>query len=377
MLTEPMLDEIPLVDLHRVVDQVAEDVQQGFRDVLREASFVGGRWIGEFERAFARFTGRAECVGVANGTDALEIALRAVGISAGDEVIVPANSFAATAEAVLRISAVPVFVDVTEHGLLDPEGIGPAVTARTAAVLPVHLYGQMADMDRIASIAADLGLAVVEDAAQAHGARQQGCEVGERSMAAAYSFYPGKNLGAFGDAGGVVTDDRVIAQRCRMLAQHGARQRYQHEIVGFNSRLDSLQAVVLSARLRHLAIDNALRRHAATRYDELLRGLPITLPAVATGNDPVWHLYVISLPDPGRRDEVLSQLQQWGIGAGVHYPIPLHLADAFRSDRFGPGDLPVAEKRAAAILSLPMFPQITVAQQARVVEGLARAGVTR
>ena len=366
---------IPLVNLSPAIDRVRDEVLRGFKEVLDTSAFVGGPRVAEFEAAFARFCSQQYCVGVGNGTDALEVALRAVGVEAGDEVIVPANSFAASAEAVSRIGATPVFVDVLDSGLIDAERISDAVSTRTTAIIPVHLYGHMADMPAVNQVAQRFGLAVIEDAAQAHGARQRGVPVGATSAMAAYSFYPGKNLGAFGDGGAVTTDDPALARRARMIAQHGAERRYEHEVAGFNSRLDALQAVVLLARLRDLHLDNALRRHVADRYADLLWDFPLATPAAAEGDEPVWHLYVVHLADGLRRDDVLAELRDRGVEAGIHYPVPLHLTGAFRSSRLGPGDLPRAEFRASSILSLPMFPQLRIRDQERVVEALVASGV--
>ena len=270
---------VPFLDLHAMRDEVAADVATGFEEVLRTCAFVGGPQVAAFEAEFARASDRAHCVSAANGTEALELSLRALGVGQGDEVILPANTFVATAEAVVRAGATPVLVDAEEDSLLiDVEAVAAAITPRTAAVVPVHLYGQIAPMGAIQEVAARHGLAVVEDAAQAQGATQSGQGIGHGSAAASTSFYPGKNLGAYGDGGAVVVDDPEVAARLRLLCQHGSTQKYVHEIIGFNSRLDTLQAVVLSAKLKRLEAWNQSRRDCADRYAELLDGLdPVAL----------------------------------------------------------------------------------------------------
>jgi len=360
--------EIPLVDLQVQHRQVADDVARGFARVVESGCFILGPEVEAFEAAFARFTEVRHCVGVANGTDALEIALRAAGIGAGDEVIVPVNSFIATALAVARAGAVPVLVDCDpDHLLIDVAAVRRRIGPRTRAIIPVHLYGQMAPVEEVAS----LGAVLIEDAAQAHGATREGRPPGAVGLAAATSFYPGKNLGAYGDAGAILTNDDAVARRARALRNYGSDAKYVHPETGFNSRLDPLQAVVLSAKLAHLARWNTERREAARRYDALLAGLPgVTLPAVLPGNEPVWHLYVVRVP---RRDDVLARLRAAGIEAGVHYPMPIHLQGAFRALGHRRGDFPVAEAAAERVLSLPLYPGITPAQQERVADALRAA----
>jgi dTDP-4-amino-4,6-dideoxygalactose transaminase len=362
---------VPLVDLGIQRDRVAAEVAEGFARVMATTAFIQGPDVAAFEQEFAAYTGRAFSVGLGNGTDALEFALRAAGIDAGDRVALPANTFVATAEAVLRAGAVPVLVDVDdEHLLIDPHAL-EEVAATCRAVLPVHLFGQMAPMARIREIADRHGLIVVEDAAQAQGATHQGVPIGGWGTAAGTSFYPGKNLGAFGDAGGVLTDDAEVARGVRLLANHGSEVKYQHPVLGFNSRLDTLQAVVLRAKLARLDAWNEERREAARRYAELLADVPeVRLPSVADGNEHVWHLYVVRV---ARRDAVLADLNAAGIGAGIHYPVPVHHTGAFADSDYKPGDFPVTERAAEEILSLPIFPGITAAQQERVADVLAAA----
>jgi dTDP-4-amino-4,6-dideoxygalactose transaminase len=374
-LTERTTRQVPLVDLGIQRDRIADEVADGFARVLAATAFIHGPDVTAFEEEFAAFTERAHCVGVGNGTDALEFALRAADVAAGDRVVLPANTFVASAEAVLRAGATPVLVDVDdEHLLLDPDAL-EKVAGDCRAVLPVHLFGQMAPMARIREVADRFDLVVVEDAAQSQGATHQGVAMGGWGVASGTSFYPGKNLGAYGDAGAVTTDDPEVARRVRLLANHGSEVKYQHVAVGFNSRLDTLQAVVLRAKLHRLAAWNAERVAAAERYAGLLAGLPgIRLPSAAPGNEHVWHLYVVRVP---ARDAVLADLNAAGIGAGVHYPVPVHLTGALAPAGHGSGDFPVAERAADEILSLPLFPGIKPAQQERVAEALATAVARR
>ncbi len=362
---------IPLVDLRAAHAQVAAEIQAGFDEVIGSAAFVKGEVAAAFEREYAAFTGVGHCVGVANGTDALELALRAAEVPVGAEVIMPANTFVATAEAAVRAGARPAFADVDpDYLLLDPVSLQAALNQQTGAVIPVHLFGQMAPMAAIADVIAQRGTVIIEDAAQAHGATQAGL-AGSFGLLAGVSFYPGKNLGAYGDAGAVLTGSAEHARRVRLLGDHGSERRYEHLTIGFNSRLDTLQAVVLRAKLRGLAADNQARRQAAGRYAELLGDLPeVILPRTAPGNEHVWHLYTIRVP---RRDEVLRCLHDEGIGAGIHYPVPVHLQPAFRHLGYGPGDFPVAEAAARQLLSLPLYPQITPEQQVRVADAVRRA----
>jgi dTDP-4-amino-4,6-dideoxygalactose transaminase len=364
------MSAIPLVDLGAQHAAVAQEVSAGWQHVLERTSFIGGPQVAAFEGEYASFIGTQHCAGVANGTDAIEIALRALGIAPGDECILPANTFIATAEAVCRAGATPVLVDSADDDtyLIDTGAVEAAVTSRTRAIIPVHLYGQAAPVERLLSLAEQIGAWVVEDAAQSQGARRNGTRAGALGHAAATSFYPGKNLGAYGDAGAVLTGSSELAARIRMIRDHGSPRKYEHEVIGVNSRLDSLQAVVLSAKLRRLDGWNAARRAAAARYDILLRDCDaVVRPRTLDGNEHVWHLYVIRVHD---RDRVLKELHAAGIGAAIHYPVPIHLTPAFVGLGYARGALPVAERCAHELLSLPLFPEITQEQQETVVSVL-------
>ncbi|MFI2753375.1 DegT/DnrJ/EryC1/StrS family aminotransferase [Cellulomonas sp. P22] len=361
---------IPLVDLAAQQAEVDDEVRAGLDEVFARTAFVGGPAVGRFEAAYGAATGVAHVVGVANGTDALELALRAVGVAPGGEVVLPANTFIATAEAVSRIGAVPVLVDVDPvHLLIDPDAVRAALTPRTQAVVPVHLFGQVAPVEVLLKIAADAGVPLVEDAAQSQGATRHGRYAGSFGLAAGTSFYPGKNLGAAGDAGAVTTDDADVARTVRVLAAHGSAHKYDHEVIGMNSRLDTVQAVVLEAKLARLAGWNERRRAAAAHYGELLAGVDgVRVPVTAKGNADVWHLYVVQVDE---RDRVLQGLHDAGIGAGIHYPTPVHLTGAYAHLGHGVGAFPVTEAAAGRILSLPMYPHLSAEQRERVVDTLA------
>ena len=364
---------VPLVDLAAQHAVVADEVRRGWDEVLRETAFIAGRQVGAFEEAYAQFVGVDHCVGVANGTDAIEFALRAVGVGAGSECVLPVNTFIATAEAVARTGATPVLVDQADDDtfLLDVAAVEAALSERTRAIVPVHLYGQAAPVEHLRHMAERVDATLIEDAAQAQGASRFGRCAGNLGLAAATSFYPGKNLGAYGDAGAVLTNSSEVAHRVRLLGAHGSARKYEHQMLGFNSRLDTLQAVVLTAKLDHLAAWNSARRAAAARYDELLAHVDdVIRPRVLPGNEHVWHLYVVRVP---RRDRVLKQLQAAGIAAAIHYPTPIHLSPAFQYLGYAPGAFPVAERCAAEVLTLPLFPEITAEQQERVVVALAQA----
>jgi dTDP-4-amino-4,6-dideoxygalactose transaminase len=339
--------------------------------VLGHTGFIGGDEVKAFEAAFASYQRTAHCVGTASGTAALFLALKALGIGRGDEVITSPHTFIATAEAILQTGAVPVFVDIDPVTFnLDPSLIEDAVTPRTKAVVPVHLYGQIADMDAIMAVAQRHGLRVIEDAAQAHGAELNGRRAGAWGDAACFSFYPGKNLGAYGDGGAVCTHDSALAERIAKLRDHGRTSKYEHELVGYGERLDALQAAILAAKLPHLDAWNEARRRHAAWYDRALRDLPgVRTPAQMPGARHVYHIYCIAVE--GDRDQLLKAMNARGIGAGVHYPIPLHKQPALRFLGYEPGAFPHTERAAASIISLPIYPEMTAEQASLVVETLA------
>jgi dTDP-4-amino-4,6-dideoxygalactose transaminase len=355
---------VPFVDLQAQYRSIKAEVDAAIQRVLDTSAFVLGREVETFEAAFAEYVGARECVGVSNGTDALHLALLACGVGPGDEVIVPANTFFATPEAVSAAGATPVFADcdpVTYN--IDAAKVEAAVTARTRAVIPVHLYGQPADLDAVGAVAERHNLIVIEDAAQAHGARYKGRRVGALARAGCFSFYPGKNLGAYGEGGAVVTDDAEVARRLRLLRDHGSSVKYRHEIVGFNSRLEGIQAAVLSVKLKHLDGWNESRRRHAARYREMLGALEeagaLSLPREAGYAEHVYHLFVVQT---SARDELQRYLAAAGVHTGIHYPTPAHLQPAYAALGHAAGDFPEAERQARRVLSLPMFAELTERQ---------------
>ncbi|MHB1063941.1 MAG: DegT/DnrJ/EryC1/StrS family aminotransferase [Georgenia sp.] len=371
-MTTTATSSVPFVDLAAQQAEILAEIRPEIDRILTTAAFVGGPGVAAFEAEFAEFSQVRHCVGVANGTDALELAYRAVGIEPGQEILMPANTFVATAGAAARMGARPTFSDVDEATLLmDPASVADVITQGTAAVVPVHLYGQAAPVEQIEPVATARGAVLVEDGAQSQGATRHGRAAGSLGAIAATSFYPGKNLGAAGDAGAVTTDDEDLARQVRLLANHGSEEKYVHRVAGFNSRMDAIQAVVLRAKLARLGRWNELRRRAAERYAELLSDIDeVTLPGSLPGSTHVWHLYVVRLPD---RDRVLRSLHEAGIGAALHYPEPVHLTEAFRHLGYARGDFPVAERAAAELLSLPMYPHIAPEHQVRVADALREA----
>jgi dTDP-4-amino-4,6-dideoxygalactose transaminase len=368
---------VPFIDLRAADRHLGGELQGAWQEVTRTSAFIGGPHVDAFEEAFARYCAAAHCVGVGNGTDALELALAGLGVGPGDEVIVPANTFVATASAVVSVGARPVFVDVDPSTLLvTAESVRAAITPSTSAVIAVHLYGQVADMDAICDVATAAGIAVVEDAAQAHGAVWDGRRAGSFGHVATFSFYPAKNLGAFGDGGAVVTSDAGLADAIRSRANHGrSRSRHHHRTSGRNSRLDGLQAAVLGVKLRHLDDWNAARRRAHEHYAACLSGSHVRQVSVDRRATPVHHLEVVEVDD---RQRVTDELTSRGIGWGLHYPVPCHLQPAFA--HFADGPLVVAEAAAERIVSLPMFPTITAEEVERVCDAVlvakdAREGV--
>ncbi len=363
-----MNQSIPLVDLQAQYQSIQGEIDGAMRRVVESAQFIMGPDVAAFEAEYGARCGVPYCVGVGSGTAALELTLRALGIGPGDEVITVAHTFIATAEAISAVGALPVFVDIDPLTYtLDPNALAKAITPRTRAVMPVHLYGQPADMTRIGALAAEHNLALIEDAAQAHGATWEGRTVGGFADAACFSFYPGKNLGAFGDAGAVTTHNEELAAHVRLLRNHGRRSKYLHDMIGFGHRIDTLQAAILRAKLPFLAAWTEARRRLAARYGRLLQHSGVTLPSVAPAANPVWHLYVIRTE---MREHLLQALQSKGIGAGVHYPVPLHLQPAYASLGYRAGSLPVTEAVAATCVSLPLYPEMSDAQQDVVVEAV-------
>lgn len=357
---------IPLVDLHRQYDSLRGEIDAAIAGVIASAGFIGGPEVTKFEAEFAAFCDAGGAVGVANGTDAIEIVLRAMGVGAGDEVITVANTFIATIEGIMRVGATPVFVDVRpDTMLMDAALVEAAMTPRTRVIMPVHLYGQCCDMDAIGAIAQRAGLRVVEDAAQAHGAEWNGRRAGTMGDAATFSFYPGKNLGAYGDAGAVVVNDPALRERIRMFANHGRKEKYTHELIGQNSRLDPLQAAILRVKLRALPAWNEARARLAASYLEALAGSGLTLPVTAPGATPVWHLFVIRSPE---REAIRVRCKAAGVETGVHYPLPLHQQPALAG--VAAPSLPVTERSAREVLSIPLFPELTDAELRRVVAAL-------
>jgi dTDP-3-amino-3,4,6-trideoxy-alpha-D-glucose transaminase len=357
---------VPFLDLAPQHAPLRGDLLSEIAELLDTGMFTNGPQVAELERAFAAFCGTDDCVGVASGLDALRLALLAAGVGRGDEVIVPAVTFIATLEAVSQVQATPVVADITPLDYtLDPGAAETAVTERTRVVLPVHLYGQMADVRRLGDLAERRELLVLEDACQAHGATRDGIRAGAAGFAGAFSFYPGKNLGAMGDAGALTTDDRELAEVVRALREHGQRAKYRHERPGYTARLDTLQAIVILRKLQHLKRWTEERRTLAARYSEALVGLgDLVLPATAAGSEPVWHLYVVRTAQP---DALAGFLGQRGIGTGRHYPEPVHLTDAYASLGYAAGAFPVAEALCREALSLPFFPGLTETQLGAVV----------
>src|SRR5579862_1135249 len=351
------MQTIPLVDLHAQYLSIRDSIDAAIRQVVESGNFIGGPCVREFEQAYAADYGMSHCISVANGTDALYIALRMLGVGPGHEVITTAHSWIATSETITQAGARPVFVDVDEFHTINPDLIEAAITPRTRAIIPVHLYGQPADMTRIAAIASRHNLLLIEDCAQAHYATWRGRRVGTFGHAATFSFYPGKNLGAYGDAGAILTNDEQLAARMRMYANHGALRKHEHRMEGINSRLDALQAAVLKAKLPHIHEWTRARQQVAAWYDEALREIVgIQIPRRREGASHVWHLYVVQLED---RDAVAAELGAHGIQTAVHYPRPLPLLEAYRYMGAGAAQFPVASATSHRILSLPMYPELT------------------
>jgi dTDP-4-amino-4,6-dideoxygalactose transaminase len=369
---ESTIMQVPFVDLAAQRTTIADEIDAALARVLESCDFILGQEVARFEEDFAAYCGTKYAVGVDSGTSALELALRAFGIGAGDEVITVANTFVATVFAITHTGAIPVLVDIDPTTYtIDVTQVEQAITPRTKAIIPVHLYGQPADMDALLAIARNHGLFVIEDACQAHGARYRGQRVGGLGNAAAFSFYPAKNLGACGDAGMIVTDDQETANTLYMLRNYGQSKKYYHEQLGFNRRLDALQAAVLGVKLRYLDQWNALRREHAQLYRDLLSESNVLIPIEANYADAVWHLYVIRA---AQRDNLRAYLADNGVSTGIHYPIPIHLQPAYRFLRYNEEDFPIASRYAKQILSLPMYPELTqdmIAYAAQTIERFA------
>jgi dTDP-4-amino-4,6-dideoxygalactose transaminase len=362
---------IPLVDLKAQYATIKPEIDAAMQRVVNNTSFILGKEVAEFEKNFAAFCTAQYCVGTDSGTAALHLALIILGIQPGDEVITTTHTFIATSEVISLIGAKPVLVDIDPRTYnIDPNKIEAAITPHTRAVIPVHLYGQPAEMDAILDIAQRHNLRVIEDAAQAHGAEYRDKRAGTMGDVACFSFYPGKNLGAYGDAGALVTNDRALAEHARMLRDHGRSEKYAHKLVGYGYRLDALQAAILGAKLPHLDAWNARRREIADFYTELLPrycGSDIVTPYVPSHIQPVYHIYCIRAEN---RDGLQKHLRARGIDTGIHYPIPLHVQPVYENLGYKAGDFPNAEKAASEILSLPMYPELTNEQAQQIVDAI-------
>ncbi len=359
---------VPFLDLQAPYNELRSQIDAAMSRVLRSGWYLLASELSVFEDAYARYTGAKYCVGVANGLDALTLSLLAMDIGAGDEVIVPSNTYIATWLAVTRAGATPVPVEPDEATYnLDPRAIEAAITERTAAILPVHLYGQPADIDPIINLARRHGLKVLDDAAQAHGARYKDLPIGALTDATAWSFYPGKNLGAVGDAGAVTTNDDALADRLRVLRNYGSRVKYVNEVLGYNSRLDEVQAAVLTVKLDFLAEWNGRRRAIADRYLEGLRDTPLGLPQIPTWVQPAWHVFVIRSPG---RDELQRYLRDCGVQTLIHYPVPPHLQEAYAPLGLRRGSFPISELMHREVLSLPIGPHMTSEQADTVIDSV-------
>ena len=359
---------VPFVSFKPMERELDADLRAAFERVYERSWYIEGEEDAAFEKAFAAYCGAEHCIGCGNGLDALMLALKALGVGGGDEVIVPSNTFIATVLAVTYTGATPVFVepDIRTYNI-DPSRIEAAITPRTKAIMPVHLYGQPADMDPIMDIARKHGLYVVEDCAQAHGAAYKGRRIGTFGDAAGFSFYPGKNLGALGDAGAAITNDKALADKIRTLGNYGSDYKYHHVCQGNNSRLDELQAAFLAAKLPHLDRMNRERRRVAARYLAEIHNPLLTLPYVLPGTEPVWHIFAVRCD---RRDELADDLKEAGIATNKHYPIPMHLQGAYAELNIPKGSLPIAEEISATELSLPMYYGMTEDEISYVVEKL-------
>jgi dTDP-4-amino-4,6-dideoxygalactose transaminase len=348
--------KVPFVDLSAQYRIIKEEIDAAIASVLNSTAFIVGPEVRKFEEEFAEFCGTKFALGVDSGTSAIELIMRAYGIGTGDEVIIPANTFIATALGVTYTGAKPVFVEPDEYYNIDASRIETAITKHTKAIMPVHLYGQPVDMDPIMAIAKKHNLLVIEDACQAHGSRYKGKRAGSIGQAAAFSFYPGKNLGAYGDGGAITTNDEEVITHLRRLREYGQTEKYHHVELGYNRRLDSIQAAILRVKLKHLDSWNQARRDHANYYNKLLAGSKYITPKIAPYAEPIWHLYVVQTE---KRDELMPYLSGKGISTGIHYPIPIHLQGAYQNLGHKPGDFPITEKESKKIVSLPMYAELT------------------
>jgi len=353
--------QVPFLDLKAHHEPIRPELESAIREVLDSNAFAGGPFVAKFEQDFAAFCGTSHAIGVGNGTDALWLTLLALGVGPGDEVITAPMTFMATAEAISFCGATPVFVDIDERTYtLDPEKLERAISPRTKAVIPVHLFGQVADMDPVLEIAGRHGLPVIEDACQAHGAEFRGRKAGSLGIAGCFSFYPGKNLGGLGEAGAVVTNNTELQTRIQMLRDHGQAKKYHHALVGWNARMDGIQGAALRVKLKYLNKGNESRRAHARAYSQNLAEIAeLVLPTEAEYARHVYHLYVVRLQN---RDRILQEMAQRGIACGIHYPIPVHLQEAYRFLGHKKGSFPVAERCADEFLSLPLYPELTAEQ---------------
>lgn len=368
------MQKITLVDLGAQYQRIKQEINDAIFEVVESSNFILGKAVQNFEKEFAAYCGASHAIGIGSGTDAITLALRALGLEPGNRVVTAANTFIGTTEPVGLVGAKLVFCDIDPVTYnLDPEKLECVITDTTRAVIAVHLYGQPAPIDAIKKIIEPRGIALVEDAAQAHGAEYYNQRIGSLGHAACFSFYPGKNLGAYGDGGAVVTNSSELADRVRMLRNHGRHQKYEHEIEGVNSRLDELQAAILRVKLRYLDAWNERRRHHAQRYTEQLSALAVITPAEQPGLRSVYHLYVIRTP---HRDALREFLNKRGISTGIHYPLPLHLQPAYKHLGYGVGDFPVTEAITKEILSLPMYPELTESDIDRICEGIREFMIT-
>ena len=360
---------VPFLDLRAQHQSIRADLDLAFREVMDSCAFAGGPFVEKFENEFAKYCGCTHAVGVASGTDALWLILLALGVGPGDEVITVPNTFIATAEAISLCGARPVFVDVDPVTFtMDPDLLRNSITPRSRAIIPVHLFGQMADMDPILEIAHAKGVPVVEDACQAHGAEYKGRRAGSVGVAGAFSFYPGKNLGACGEAGAIVTNDLQIAEKVKTIRDHGQQKKYVHRLVGWNARMDGIQGAILSVKLKHIGDWNNSRRRHASKYKERLCEVErLVAPIEAHYGLHVYHVYSIQAPE---RDTLIAELKRHDIYCGIHYPIPVHLQQAYSSLGYKKGSFPVSESLSASLVSLPMFPELTTSQIDWVAESL-------